>query len=267
MDDEWDPDAGATKPFDAVARHGGDDARELARREADLRRLERALAEREAARAALEAELAAFQRRYFAAFGRLYAELDELDARIAEQAAAVRPDDASKQRRAERARARVEGRGARPAPREEAARPAPSDELRTLYRALSKRIHPDHAADEGERRAREVLMVKANLAYAAGDVEALQAMHARGEAPAEAVPDALAQVARRIAIAEAQLARADAERAHREASDLARLARRVAKAAEEGRDLFPKFRAELEDARRQAEKRLRALERRAAKRG
>lgn len=251
----------------ALARGATPHDQELARRQIDLARLERALAEHEAAWRAYAGELEAFRRRYLQAFGALFAELEELDAQIAERAAQVRPADNARRNKAERARARLAPRPAGDGEAPATPKPTPTDELRALYRALTKRIHPDLADDDDERARRAALMVEANAAYATGDLAALAYLAARQEpvGPAEA-DDAPARLARRIALAEGQLARAEARRAAAEASDLARLMRRVAKAEEAGRDLFRKLAAELEEELKHARKRLRALTRRAEKR-
>jgi chromosome segregation ATPase len=47
-------------------------------------------------------------------------------------------------------------------------------ELKSLYRELAKRFHPDLTADEVEREARGAHMAEINAAYARGDLEALR---------------------------------------------------------------------------------------------
>lgn len=250
-------------PPDALLARATPDDIDLARRRTDLARAERALAEQTAAWAAYEHALAAFQRRYLTVLGPIITELEALEAAIAERAAQARPEDNAKRNKAERARARLEPRDAAPAP---APKPAPTDELRTIFRALTKQIHPDLADDEAERRRREALMVKANAAYAAGDMQALAWLQAQ-QAPGPAAEDPLAAIARRLALASEQLARGEARRQAAEDTPLARLMRRAAKAEADGRDLFRKLAAELEDEAQRARKRLRQLTRRAEKRG
>jgi hypothetical protein len=53
-------------------------------------------------------------------------------------------------------------------------------ELKSLFRALAKRFHPDLATDPSEKRWRAGLMTKVNEAYAAQDLAALRAL---GEKP------------------------------------------------------------------------------------
>ena len=52
-------------------------------------------------------------------------------------------------------------------------------ELKSLYRELAKRIHPDLAAADEERQARGQWMAQANAAYARLDAAALQSMLAQ----------------------------------------------------------------------------------------
>jgi hypothetical protein len=47
-------------------------------------------------------------------------------------------------------------------------------ELKSLYRELAKRFHPDLAADDAERESRGARMAGINAAYALGDLESLR---------------------------------------------------------------------------------------------
>jgi len=51
---------------------------------------------------------------------------------------------------------------------------SPPKNLKSLYRAVAKAIHPDLAPDEGQRLRRQELMAVANQAYAVGDRKALE---------------------------------------------------------------------------------------------
>jgi hypothetical protein len=67
--------------------------------------------------------------------------------------------------------------------------PAPGEaELRSLYRSLAKRFHPDLAAEPAEKPWREQMMVRVNDAYRTQDLAALQQM--AGEGPQPKVPPA-----------------------------------------------------------------------------
>src|SRR5207249_2115239 len=52
----------------------------------------------------------------------------------------------------------------------------PSEPLKTLYRTVAKRVHPDLTTDAQARIRRTALMAEANGAYAAGDICRLQAI-------------------------------------------------------------------------------------------
>ncbi|MDB5097404.1 MAG: hypothetical protein JWM80_1825 [Cyanobacteria bacterium RYN_339] len=232
--------------------------RDRALRQAELGRLERDMAEREAALADLKAALAAFELRYWQAFAVPYAALDELEATIAEKAARLDPDDNTKRRKAERLRARADGLVAAPEPEERA---QPDDELKAVYRSLSKRVHPDLAADEDERRQREVQMAEVNAAYRRGDVAWLS-QRLLGQEPG----DTLALLDAQIAVVEQRLTQADATLATLEATPLAKLMRHEARARSEGRDLFARMLRELEEVEQALKKRQKTLDRRLGKR-
>lgn len=259
-----------------LAKRGNPLDWELNRRRTELARLERELAEREAALDAFYDRLEAFRRRYASALAPHHAELDELEAQIAERASQVRPNDASKRRKAERARAQADrhGKPHQPAPIEAGAgvapKPATPDDLRKTYRDLTKRIHPDLVPDGPERQRREALMVQANAAYAAGDAATLAYLLGAWEleaAPpaADDVEAALDRIMRQIAHTQSRLEAPIRERAEAEESDLAKLMRRSELAARQGRDLMDRLVAELEDTKRAARKRLKGLDRRLAK--
>ena len=119
------------------------------------------LAERESELAQFRAVLAAFESRYFRQVGQLYAELDELEARIAEREAELYGSDAARER-AEEARARAhESHEAAFGEDREAEVLDPPPSLKTLFRELAKRIHPDFARDEAEQKHFTLLMARA----------------------------------------------------------------------------------------------------------
>jgi len=62
-----------------------------------------------------------------------------------------------------------------------------SEELKSLYHEAARRVHPDKAVTEAERGERERLMVEVNLAYEAGDEEALRRILAETDAEPEPV--------------------------------------------------------------------------------
>jgi hypothetical protein len=70
----------------------------------------------------------------------------------------------------------------------EAAKPpaepvADPGQIKSLYRTLAKRYHPDLVTDPGEKRRREKVMAEVNQAYADKSLSALKALASRPEEP------------------------------------------------------------------------------------
>jgi hypothetical protein len=249
-------------PIAALEWHPGPGAEELVRRKAQLQVLSRQLLERERGLAAYRNELAAFETRYRRALGTRYAHLDELAERLDETEAAgldpLAPDpDLDSDDPAERYPGQgVPGGqnwawGEREPDKEPERRAVVSDEAKRLFRQLARLIHPDLAGDAAERERRTNLMVAANDAYEQGDVAALERLLADWHASPEAVTGSgaaaeLERTIRRIAQAEAGMARIDDELAELEASAMGWLRRRVEKAAREGWDLLAHMVRELD---------------------
>ena len=164
--------------------------RELERKRNELAALEADLVEQELRLSTLQAELAAFKTEYLRVVGVRYAELDDLKARIAEIRAARAPTDDAAHAAATEARANAQysaseahGRGS-----QEPTLPFdPPGEIKTLYRTIARRLHPDLAATDDERARRHEWMVKVNSAYQQQDSEALTALLSAWEASPESV--------------------------------------------------------------------------------
>lgn len=120
--------------------------------------------------------------------------------------------------------------------------------LKQLYRQLARRFHPDLALDEADRAYRTDLMMAINVAYAAGDLVALQRLADEPDSPSH-VPHSDEQLAatlqREVDRCHRRLAEIDAELATLERHDSARLLRRAERAATEGRDLLAELAADL----------------------
>ena len=171
------------------------EARELEKKRAELATLEARLAERELDLATLQAELHSFEGTYLRTVGSRLAELDQIEAQIAEAGARNKPKDREVQQRASQARAQAEESARAVEAEQEAGKREPfmpSENLKKLYREVAKRIHPDLATDESERKRRHELMTEANRAYAEGDAARLEAIlrdwesspeSAKGEGP------------------------------------------------------------------------------------
>ncbi|GAA1991430.1 protein kinase domain-containing protein [Catenulispora subtropica] len=148
---------------------------EIADLEAELAGMADELSQAEAELAEVRNLLQVFGRAHARMFAPLLAELDEIEARIAERHAerSGRDDD---RRDAEAARERAQ-QSARQADEEkvrakraEPPRPTPTGEAKRMYRKLARNCHPDLAADESDRRRREVFMARVNDAYSRGDI-------------------------------------------------------------------------------------------------
>ena len=174
----------------ALARKLTPEERELEAKRAILRALEIDLAQQELNLATLQGALRAFEASYYRAVGPLYRELDEIEAQTAEAFARQRPNDSALRGRAAAARAKAcETAEATAVALASKNRPdfTPTDDLKSLYREVAKRVHPDLATDEANRVRRTNLMAEANEAYAQGDIDRLRAILDRWESSPENV--------------------------------------------------------------------------------
>ncbi|RXH55596.1 hypothetical protein [Granulicella sibirica] len=220
------------------------------------------LAEREAELAQIRAQLKTFEGRYLRQVGVLYAELDELEARIAEREVALY-DSESARRRAEETRQRAqETRDAAFGEAREAEEFDPPPSLKTLFRDVAKRIHPDFARDEEELKHFTLLMARANQAYSRGDTEMLQRLlddhrEIHASIAGEGAAAEVLRIGRQIRHAERDIAALDAERAALLSGDIAQLHLDAETAAREHRDLLTELATSLleqvADARRRFE--------------
>ncbi|HEV2388482.1 MAG TPA: hypothetical protein VGS20_14645 [Candidatus Acidoferrales bacterium] len=225
---------------------------ELKRKLAESYRLEAELADKELYFANLQTELLPFETRYLRNVGARYAELDEIQAQMAELYARNHPQEDQAQEAAARARLQAnksKAAAGQPVPEEDDSGVSPT--LKSLYREVAKRIHPDLGADAGDRVIRERLMAEANRAYQWRNETRLRAIleeyefspqTVRGEGPAAE----LVRVVRKIAQQKGRLA--DIEREIRQTmySDLFQLKVKAAETATEGRDLLGEMAATVE---------------------
>jgi hypothetical protein len=248
------------------------EARELDKKRAELAGLEVRLAERELDLATLQAELRSFEGTYLRVVGSRLAELDEIEAQIGEAGARNKPKDREAQERASQARAQAQESARAVEAEREIGKREPftaSEDLKRLYREVAKRIHPDLATDESERKRRHELMAEANRAYEERDAARLEAILRDWESSPESVkgegPGAeLVRVIRKIAQVEGRLGAISAEIARLEESDLHQLKKQVDQAKEEGRDLLAEMAARVDQQVVEARGRLRSTARHGA---
>jgi hypothetical protein len=224
------------------------------------------LAERESELAQLRAQLMTFEGRYLRQVGILYAELDDLEARIAEREVALYDSDSAR-RHAEETRQRAQEThdaafgGAHAA---EEFDPPPT--LKTLFRDVAKRIHPDFARDDAEQRHFTLLMALANQAYRRGDTETLQRLlddhrEINASIAGEGEAAELLRIARQIQHAERDIAALDAERYSLLAGEVAQLHLDTEAAAREHRDLLAELAASLREQIAEAKTRFERIDR------
>jgi hypothetical protein len=210
------------------------------------------LAERTSELAQLRAQLRTFEGRYLRQVGVLYAELDDLEARIAELEVDLYDSDSARARAAEARRQAQETHEAAFASAHEAPEFDPPPTLKTLFREIARRIHPDFARDDDEQQHFTLLMARANQAYSTGDTATLQRLlddhleinaSVDGEGPAAE----LARITRQIQHAHRDIASLDAERGTLLASEIAQLHLEAEAAAHEHRDLLSELATGLRD--------------------
>jgi len=211
-----------------------------------------ALAERESELAQFRAQLKTFEGRYLRQVGILYAELDDLEARIAEREVDLYDSDSAR-RRAEEARQQAQQtHDAAFGDASEAEEFDPPPSLKTLFRDVAKRIHPDFARDNAEQKHFTLLMARANQAYSRGDTETLQRIlddyrEINSSIADEGTAAELLRITRQIQHAERDIAALDAERHTLFTSDLAQLHLDAEAAAREHRDLLTELAVSLRE--------------------
>jgi hypothetical protein len=224
---------------------------ELAAKRAECSRLRAELADRELCLVNLRTSIAAFQGTYLRQVGTLYAELDEWNAKIAAQTAHkertenARSAAASANAQAAESHAAVHGEAANAKDFE------PSPELKSFYREVAKRAHPDLATDEADRKNREKYMKRANQAYEQGDEEELRKILAEYDSSPDSVKGTgiaadLVRVIRQIKQIKSRLTQIESEIASLVESDIAKLKAKVETAAAQGRDLLAEMSANLQ---------------------
>jgi len=236
-----------TKPS-AIVRATTPEEAELARRRRELAAVREALAARERDLERLRDQLFSFEGRYIRQVGVLYRQLEEWEERIAELLVAREsPEDrAAKLHQAQEAAIAAEI----DAMVEESKHAEPALDLKSLFRELAKRIHPDFATDHHDERHRTRLMAQANEALRREDAAALQRM-LNGHDPnidlsnPAAVKAELQRVKKLIRDVQRDTAAAAAEMEELAHSEMAKLRDSTIAAALHGRDLLAELAARV----------------------
>jgi hypothetical protein len=252
-------------PAEIILQQNPDDIALLDKRE-QLAAVRSKLAELESDLAQTRAQLKTFEGRYLRQVGILYAELDDIEARIAEREVDLYDSDSARHR-AEEARQRAqETHEAAFASAHEAEEFEPPPSLKTLFRELAKRIHPDFARDDAEQKHFTLLMARANQAYRRGDIEALQRLlddhrEIHASIAGEGAAAELLRITRQIQHAERDIAALEAERRTLRSSEIAQLYLEAEDAAREHRDLLTELATNLREQIADAKHRLEFVER------
>jgi hypothetical protein len=211
-----------------VKAHRPEEA-ELEKKLQELAGLQSRLAELELQLCNLRLELSEFENLYCAKVGAVYAELDELDAQIAERIAQRKPNDPKAAEVASTARRQAdESRKATTDALDVPTQPMRSETLRELYKAAARRLHPDLARDDADRKIRERLMTEANLAYARGDEARLRAVLEEYDSSPDTVVGTdvaaeLIRTIRRISLVNKRIQQIDIEITELKGSELCKL--------------------------------------------
>jgi hypothetical protein len=224
------------------------------------------LAECESELVQLRAKLKIFENRYFREAGILYAELDEIEARIAEREVNLYDSDSAR-RRAEESRQRAqETHDAAFGHTQEAEEFDPPPSLKTLFRDVAKRIHPDFARDAAEGKHFTLLMARANQAYRRGDIETLQRLlddhrEIHTSIAGEDTAAELLRITRQIQHAQRDIARLNAERGALLASEIGQMYSDSEAAALKHRDLLAELATSLREQVADAQRRFEFVDR------
>jgi hypothetical protein len=254
-----------------ITRRMKPEEEEILRKRGELAAVRAALAERELELLDFRGQLAAFEGRYLRDVGTLYAALDEWNARISELQARLHPSTTASERARE---AREQARQTQEEARGKASETgdfAPSLELRSLFREVAKRIHPDFCRDSTDLERRTRLMAEANRAYAAGDADALQRIlddyHDGADAvEGEGIGAELIRIIRQISQAREHVSAIERELAALRESEIALLKQQAEEKGQQGRDLLAELATSVHEQIEQARKEYEALTEQEAKR-
>lgn len=130
-------------------------------------------------------------------------------------------------------------------------RPQPDDsELKTLYRELAKRFHPDLTTDSQEKEWRESMMAAVNAAYEKHDLEALLELQQKPDRPVRAMVQSrgeiLMQLSTEVLRLDEVIQKLTRQLDELANSALAQLQLEVSMARQSGQDLLGQIARELE---------------------
>ena len=177
--------------------------------------------------------------------------MDEWKARIAELQARLNPSPAAQEQAQQFRKEADESHEAAHGSASQSKDFRPSPDLRSLFREVAKRIHPDFAKDDADRQRRTGLMAQANEAYSRGDLDTLKIIlndyhESRESVRGEGVGAELIRIIRQIHVARKNIIALDEELDRLASGELSRLKRDNEIAEAEGRDLLAELAATIE---------------------
>lgn len=239
---------------------------ELERKKTELAVLEGELAEAELELASMREEIASFIETYLERLGPSLEELAEVEAQIEEVLAAYRPHDQAAQERARESRQQADEahRAAQLQPEHSARKGPKSERLKALFREAAKKIHPDLAPNEEERKLRTKIMAEVNEAFAAGDEARIERILrdwlSRPEAvKGEGTVAELVRAIRKIAQAQRRLGEIKTEMELLTASKWGKLLLDASRCEESGKDYFQAMEAGIKQRISDARSRLQRI--------
>jgi chromosome segregation ATPase len=235
-----------------ITRRLKPEEQELLRKREELAWLRANLADRELELADFRRQLAVFEGRYLRQVGGLYAELDEWKARLSELKASINPSpisNSSAHEAREQARRTYEEAHGKAS---EAPEFMPTAELKSLFRDVAKRVHPDLSKDAADQERRTRFMADANEAYQAGDAEALRRILDEYEDGAESVEGEgigaeLIRIIRQISLVTSRVAAIEQELANLRQSEIGLLMTQAADRAQAGGDLLAELSSSVQE--------------------
>jgi hypothetical protein len=240
----------------ALIRYNPPPTKVLARRLLLLAELRESLGQLESERDELQRQLKEFEKRFRPAVGDRYDRLEELREQI---------------RRAWAEVSRARNGSLKPTEDslpDEIPQQAfkPEDELKILFRALARKIHPDLADDYDDRRHRHEFMSEATRAYRAGDHRRLQWLLEHWEAAPSRTHGVdqetrLERTSQQIAWVRYRIREVNAEIAECGASSTMRLMEQSSKARSGGRNLVVEMRNQVLKEIKEAERDLQKVHR------
>lgn len=239
----------------ALVRYEPPPTKVLAGRMLLLAELRESLEQLEADRDKLQHQLREFEKRFRPAVGDRYDQLEELREQIRSAWAEV---------------GRARNGSLKPADKslsDDVPQKAfkPEDELKNLFRALARKIHPDLADDYADRRHRHEFMAEATRAYRAADHRRLQWLLEHWEA-ARSLPNGfeqasrLARTSQQIAWVRYRIREVNADVAECGASSTMRLMEQSSDARSKGRNLVIEMRNQVIKKIEEAERDLRKVQ-------